>query len=371
MIHLNQAGTSWPKPGPVVEAVGDALVAPPQSWAKRFTAQHREIAGVLGVSDPRRLLLTPGATSALSAAVLDLPWQTGDRVVTSGLEHHALDRPVQQLAAWGVERVVVPPGDGRAFGLDVLRDVLRGGRVRLVATTAACNVTGDRLPVEEVVALAHEHDALVLVDAAQIAGWLAIDVEALGVDLLAFTGHKGPQGPWGIGGLYVADRVVMASPAATCQIPSTSEDSPAPCAPMPGYCDVGSVDRAALAGLVAGFRWLAEPSRADRLARARRQTAFVEATLADIDHVLLHAWSPATERMPVVAFTSSRLAPAEIARALEERGCLVAGGLQCAPLAHETLGTAPDGVVRISFGPGNADADGEAVVENLREVLAP
>ena len=128
--------------------------------------------------------------------------------------------------------------------------------------TAASNVTGDLLPVPEIVTLAHEHGALALIDGAQVAGWMPLDVAALDVDLLAFTGHKGPHAPWGIGGLYVSERVQMASPNAVCELPVGGG---ATCAPMPGYCDVGSVDRAALAGLEAGLRWLAAAEQSDRL----------------------------------------------------------------------------------------------------------
>lgn len=366
MLYLNQAGTSWPKPPPVQEAVREALSAPVETWADRLTLHHREVCRAFGVHDPERMLLTPGATSALSVAILDHPWQPGDRVLVSGLEHHALYRPVQQLAERGVEVEVLPPGEGRALATGALQESLRRGGVRLVAMTAASNVTGDMLPLSEIVALAHEHGALALVDAAQVAGWMPIDVVALDVDLLTFTGHKGPQGPWGIGGLYVAERVTMASPSAACELPA---DGKAPCATMPGYCDVGSVDRAALAGLAAGLRWLTDPQRSDRLRRARRQAARIEESLREFPDVVCHGFAAPGSRMPVVAFTVKGRSPMELASALLERDVVASGGLQCAPLAHETLGTAPDGVLRISFGLGNEDGDEEIAVSALREIL--
>lgn len=369
MLYLNQAGTSWPKPAPVLDAVQEALRAPVETWADTFREQHAGIAGAFGVPDPDRLLLTPGATSALSVGILDHVWQAGDRILVSGLEHHALYRPVQQLAERGVGTGIIPPGEGGPLALGALRDELQRGRVRLVAMTAASNVTGDRLPVSEVVALAHEHGALVMVDAAQVAGWEPLDVAALDVDLLAFTGHKGPQAPWGIGGLYVADRVRMNSPSAACELPAPGM-TPTACAPMPGYCDAGSVDRAALAGLVAGLKWLAAPERADRLGVACGRATRVQEALSAIPEATLHAFTPPGSRMPTVAFTVNDRTPAQLAAALAERGVLVASGLQCAPLTHDTLGTAPDGVLRISFGPGNAAGDEETVVAALREALA-
>lgn len=366
MLYFNQAGTSWPKPLPVRDAVQTALDAPVETWAHRFEAQHLELARAFGITDENRLLLTPGATTALSVGIQDHPWEPGDRVLVSGFEHHALYRPAQQLAERGVEVGVIPPGDGGPVAMGALADELRRGGVRLVAMTAASNVTGDLLPAAEIVQLAHEHGSLALIDAAQIAGWIPIDVAEMDVDLLAFTAHKALQAPWGLGGLYVAERVQMNSPAAACELPTPGELS---CATMPGYCDVGSVDRAALAGAVAALRWLAGAEQSDRLERARRQVGVVCEILAELPKVRLHGFSELDSRLPTVAITVEGRSPLELASALSRRGMLVASGLQCAPLAHETLGTQPEGVLRISFGPGNGDGDEESLASALREVL--
>ncbi len=378
MIYLNHAGTSWPKPAPVQAAAAAALAAPVDGWAGSFETHHQAVARAFGIEDPGRLLLTPGCTSALAVAVADHDWQTGDRVVISGFEHHALHRPVSKLAAQGVDVVTVRGSADEPVALDELEAVLRAGPVRLVAMTAAGNVTGTLLPVAEIARLAHEHGALFLLDAAQVAGWLPIDVTAWDVDLLAFAGHKGLQAPWGIGGLYVAPHVAMNSPAAVCELPApgamqatTAEGNPSPaaCATMPGYCDVGSVDRAALAGLAAGLAWLDEPGQADRLTRCRELIARLAAAVSAFPHVTLHGPRDPEARCPTLAFTTSTHSPAELAQALAERGVLVGSGLQCAPSAHETLGTAPHGVLRLSVGPAQGDDDIGTAIAALREVL--
>jgi selenocysteine lyase/cysteine desulfurase len=283
----------------------------------------------------------------------------------SGLEHHALSRPAELLSSRGVERVVVPPAPPEPIDLGRLEAELARGRVRLVAVTAACNVTGERLPVERIVALAHAQGALCLVDAAQLAGWEPLECDRLGADLVAFAGHKGPQGPRGIGGLYVAPGLSMRSPAASCDAPATRA-----CAAMPGYCDVGSLDRVALAGLAAGLRWLAEPARAQRLAEARGRIARLAAAVADLPGFVLHGPSAAEARMPTLAVTCASRSPAQLARDLAARGIVASAGLQCAPLAHASLGTAPEGVLRLSVGVGNGDADVDAAAEALRAVAA-
>jgi selenocysteine lyase/cysteine desulfurase len=211
------------------------------------------------------------------------------------------------------------------------------------------------------VTLAREHGALSLVDAAQVAGWLPLDVARLGVDLLAFAGHKGPQGPSGIGGLYVAPHVAMRAPRAGA----------AAWAELPGFCDTGSLDRPALAGLAAGLRWIAAPERADRLARARARVQRLAEGVDELPGVKRCGPAAPEARMPTLAVTVAGRTPAELARALEARGTVASGGLQCAASAHETLGTLPHGVLRLSLGPASTDADVEGAIGTLREVVAP
>ena len=357
MVYLNQAGTSWPKPDVVREAAEAALAAPPDAWREAFHAAHRAVAAHFGVEDPGRLLLTPGCTSALSVAIADHPWQAGDRIVLSHLEHHALHRPATLLEAQGVELVLVPRAADGPLDLDALERTLEAGRVRLVAMTAACNVTGELLPVEEIVRLAHAHGALCLVDGAQVCGWMALDLPALGIDLFAFAAHKGLHAPWGLGGLYVAPHVQTRTPAAACEVPAAGEA--ATCATMPGFCDVGSVDLVALAGLHAALGWLAEPAQADRLARARAQVERIADALEALDGVTLLGARAPERRLPTLAFTVRGRSSGEVAAALRQAGVVVGSGLQCAPLAHEALGTAPDGAVRISAGPFVRDDDVE------------
>jgi selenocysteine lyase/cysteine desulfurase len=323
------------------------------------------VAAWLGAA-PERLLLTPGCTSALALAVADLPWTAGDRVLVSSVEHHALVRPVNALAARGVEVAEVPRAADGPLDLDALAHELARGGVRLVAMTAACNVTGELLPLAEIARLAHEHDTLVLIDGAQVTGWLPVDVTALGIDLFAFAGHKACQAPWGIGGLFVAPHVAMTTPAAACALP-TSGKAPG-CAPMPGYCDGGSVDRVALAGLAAALDWLDAPAEEERLPRARTQVERLARALEERPGVRLYGARAPESRLPTLAFTSAHRKTSVLADAFAHAGVTVAAGLQCAPRAHEALGTAPDGVIRLSVGPTTSEREIEdalAAIERL------
>ncbi|MDF1701954.1 MAG: aminotransferase class V-fold PLP-dependent enzyme, partial [Planctomycetota bacterium] len=368
MIYLNQAGTSWPKPAGVVPAGVDVLQAEPSTWPATFHAAHARVARAFGLPDARRLLLTPGCTQALAIGLLDHPWERGDRLLTSAVEHHALMRPASQLEARGVDVVAIGRGEDGPLDLERLEGELRRGGVRLVAMTAACNVTGELLPIEDVVRLAHAHHALCLLDGAQVGGWLDVDLPALGVDLFTFAGHTGLHGPWGIGGLYVAPHVGTHTPEAHCELPAAGEADA--CLPMPGYCDAGSVDLAALAGLAVALDWLAEPAQAERLARGRDHIEQMSQVLERLPGVRLLGTRDGAARLPTVAFTVDAAASADVAAVLRAEGLLVGSGLQCAPRAHESLGSVPAGAVRLSAGPTLTAEDAGRVCEILRAVAA-
>ncbi len=365
MIYANNAGTSWPKPEAVHQAAAAALAAAPKERDGLFARAQDEVARFLGLPHPERLLLAPGCTAALAVAIGDLPWEAGDVVVTSALEHHALARPVEKLVRErGVRHEVIPYRPGVPFDLAAAEAVLGRGRVRLVALTAASNVTGEVLPVAEAAALAHEHQALCLIDAAQVVGVLPFDVAALGADLVAFAGHKGALGPQGIGGLWAAPEVTFASPWASCEVGGGERP---PCSPMPGYCDVGSVNLAGAAGLAAGLRWLRERGPAagegPRALAARLVAALRERPGCRV----LGGDGP---RTATVSLLLDGLALADSEAHFAAQGVLVRAGQHCAPLALAAVG-APAGTVRISFGSFNGEEDVEAVLRAVDAVRAP
>ncbi|MGF1579396.1 MAG: aminotransferase class V-fold PLP-dependent enzyme [Gemmataceae bacterium] len=368
-VYLNHAGTSWPKPPSVLAAVGDFLQTSPDQWPDRFEKAHHAVAEFFHISNPSRLLLTPGGTSALGVAVADHLWSSSDRVLTSSLEHHALYRPLTKLKDQGVEIVALPRTPTEFVVLEVLERELRAGKVRMVALTAACNVTGELLTIQEVIVLARHYGAMTLIDAAQIVGWWDLDIPRLGADMVAFAGHKGLHAPWGVGGLYVSPELILNTPAATCEKPP--DGNATFCSPMPGYCDVGSVDQAALAGLRSAVEWLGLPEQEDRFRRCCELAEQLRDVVRNLAGATIHGSQDSSRQMPTVAFTlggTSGLKPSELAKKLAGQGIVVSGGLQCAPLAHETLGTAPEGLVRMSVGLSNTQDDVEYVSEVLRSL---
>ena len=366
-VYLNHAGTSWPVADDVTAAVAAAMRSSPDEWPMRFQRCHAAVCQFFGVADANDLLLTPGCTSALSTAIHSVDLSPGSRVLTSRWEHHAVYGPLQQLADRGIEVDFVPPAVDSPFDLTILKNKLSRGDVGLVAFTAACNVTGDCLPVEAIIELSHRFDAQVLVDAAQVVGWVDLSLDELRADFVAFGGHKGLQGPWGIGGLYVAPTARMKCPTAVCAIadraPSSSTQPRS--AGRPGYCDVGSVDQYALAGLECSLKRLRDSDRSGELRIAQKFTERLRDTLAGRTDVTIYGSAHADARLPTIAFSVDGQTSGRIAERLGQRGLVVGSGLQCSPLSHETLQTSQSGLVRVSVGVSQSECDIDAATEIL------
>ncbi|MEM0924724.1 MAG: aminotransferase class V-fold PLP-dependent enzyme [Planctomycetota bacterium] len=369
-LYFNHAGTSWPKPPCVVEAVRESMDVCPSHWPGRFDVAHQAIADYFRIDTKEQLLLTPGCTSALAVAVADTLVANGKRLVTSSWEHHAMLRPLLKRAESGTPLVQIPPdqaGDNtesaRSLDLDWLEDQLRKHDVGLVALTAACNVTGELLPYEAVIEMAHRFDTTVLLDAAQIVGWKRLDLTGLGADMVAFGGHKGLQGPWGIGGLYLSDRMRMACVDATCALPDPELQRPPN--PRPGYCDVGSVDQFALAGLNAAIAMREDQEPDLPLSRARNQIGRIRDCLATVEGIRFYGPNVVDDCMPTIAFTVHGHSSADTTQSLARHGVIAGSGTQCAPLAHETLGTKDTGVVRLSVGMGQSEQSVDDLIDRL------
>ena len=361
MIYANNAGTSWPKPPSVQAAVNSVLDANPVDYPAIFEDAHAGICAFLGVQDPQRLLITSGCTAALSLAIGDLPWQEGDVVITSSVEHHALARTVSKLESErGVTHVRAPYLPGPAIDLDAVESTLGQGGVRLVAVTAASNVTGEILPLRALADLAHQYDALFLVDAAQIVGLMPVNVATMGADLLTFAGHKGPLGPQGIGGLWAAPQVQFASPWAVCEIDINSAAKRQPCSPFPSYCDLGSVNLAGAAGLAAGMQWLSGQNT-ELGHHARALAAQLVDALEQRPGVQLYG-SKTASRTATLSIQIDALPLQKSELFFAESGVFLRAGSHCAPWALDAL-DAPHGALRISFGPYNTHDDLVRILE--------
>ena len=374
MIYIDNAATSFPKAPGVAEAMvrtltdaggnpgrsGHALAVAAQGVVNET---RRRLAALLGAPDPSRLVFTANATDALNQALFGL-LRPGERVVTTSLEHNAMVRPLAALARRGVtvERVACAP-DG-TIDLDDLARALQVRPTRLVAMLHASNVSGTILPAREAARLAHDHGALFLLDAAQTAGALPIDVRELGIDLLALPGHKGLLGPPGTGALYVAAGVTL-TPLRYGGTGVRSEDELMP-EELPEGLEAGTLNTLGLAGLGAALRYLSERGVAAVRAHEVALTERLLAGLREISGLRVHGVADPARQVATVSISLPGWEPTDLAAVLDSSfGIAVRAGLHCAPEAHRTLGTFPAGTVRLSSGCFTTSEDIDQVVKAL------
>jgi cysteine desulfurase / selenocysteine lyase len=376
MIYLDNAATSHPKPASVYARVDTVL----RNWsanpgrsghamaieAARIIFQTREsIARLFHIADPDRIIFTGNATGALNLAIIGL-LRPGDRCVTTTMEHNSVIRPLRALERKGVKVAkVVAARDGSIYPHAVAAAI--DPSTRLVVVTHASNVAGTITPIADTISLAHDRGVPVLVDAAQTAGSVPIDVAALGVDLLACPGHKGLLGPQGTGFLYIAPHL-NPEPILFGGTGSQSDLEDMPDF-APDRYEAGTQNTPGIAGLGAGVEFLLEQGieqiRAHELALLRQ----LMDGLATIDGLTIYGPRDPARKTGVVLFTIDGVDPAEIGDRLDQEfGIAVRVGLHCAPQAHRTLGTFPIGGVRMSPGYFNTAEEIDRAVEAVSRI---
>ena len=380
MIYLDNAATSWPKPPEVLKAMVDVLECaggnPGRSGhrlsieAARVVYDAREdVARFFNIDDPTRIIFTSNATHAINVVLKGL-LKPGDRVVTSSMEHNAVMRPLRNLEKRGLALDVVPcASDGSLDLNDITKAVV--STTRLVVINHASNVAGTILPVAEVASIARSAGALLLVDAAQTAGVLPVDIKAFGIDFLAFTGHKGLQGPPGIGGLVMADRV-DASQIGSLMQGGTGSQSELEEQPeyLPDKFESGTPNIVGIAGLRAGIDWIMDRGIEAIRTHEKKLTSFLIDGLSKIPGIKVYGTNDAERTVAIVSFTATGRHVSEISLKLDEDYDILARvGLHCAPSAHKTIGTFPEGTVRLAPGVFTTADDVKEAVSAIEKVV--
>lgn len=380
VIYLDHAATSWPKPPDVLSAMTACLESaggnPGRSGhrlsveAGRVVYDAREaLAELLGASDPLRVVFSSNATYALNLAIRGFV-RPGDHVVTTGMEHNSVMRPLRDLESRGARVTVVPCDAQGRVDLDAMRIALADG-ARMVAVSHASNVIGTLTPIEEIAAMAHQAGAVLLVDAAQTAGAVPIAVDAAGIDLLAFTGHKGLHGPTGTGGLVIGPSFDIASlePLVRGGTGSRSEREEQPDM-LPDKYESGTLGSVGIAGLAAGVRWVLRQGVDSIRAHEAELTDHLLGGLADIDGVELYGLPSSAGRTAVVSCRVRGSHVSDIGLGLDDdHGILSRVGLHCAPAAHRSIHTYPEGTVRLAPGPFITHADIDRVIAAMRSLV--
>ncbi|MGA8848289.1 MAG: aminotransferase class V-fold PLP-dependent enzyme [Dehalococcoidia bacterium] len=380
MIYLDNAATSWPKPPEVLKAMTDVLELaggnPGRSGHRLSVAAAREvynaredIASFFNVADPLRVIFTANATHAINIALKGL-LKSGDHVVTSSIEHNAVMRPLRSLEKQGVCLSIVPcAADGSFDVKDVVR--VMNSHTRLVAITHASNVVGTILPVAEVASVAHEAGALLLVDAAQTAGTIPIDMPTMGIDFLAFTGHKELQGPPGIGGLAIGENVDVSQiePLVRGGTGSRSESEEQP-NDLPDKFESGTLNLVGIAGLRAGIQWVRDRGIDTIRAHLKELTLALINGLSELPGIKVYGPLDTNSTVAVVSFSVHHKRVSEVGLKLdEEYGILCRVGLHCAPAAHKTMGSFPEGTVRLAPGVFTTMDDISTTIRAIEQVI--
>lgn len=378
LIYFDNAATSWPKPPVVRQAMDDFLEnigANPgraghrlANAAGRVVYQTREaLAELFHLADPFLLAFCANATEALNLALYGL-LRPGDHVITSSLEHNSLMRPLRDLDFRGVDFTIVNCTPEGFLDLDRIRQAICPA-TKMVAITHASNVIGTILPVTEIGQIARENDLLFLVDAAQTAGAIPIDLEADCIDLLAFSGHKSLYGPTGTGGLALSERVDLQD-FRPLKFGGTGSNSEFEFQPdfLPDVFESGTLNTVGLAGLGASVRWILSQGIESIRAHETRLTQQLLEGLKKIPAVIYGPQS-AGQQTATVSFNLKSRQPSDIGLRLDDDfGILCRVGLHCAPAAHKTIGTFPTGTVRFGLSYFNTPAEIDAALLALEKI---
>jgi len=374
--YFDHAATSWPKPSGVIEAMAHAMTHAGGNpgrgahslalAASRTILESRDVcARYLGVHDSRDLAFMPSCTVGMNLALKGL-LKPGDRVIVSSMEHNAVARPLNVLAAQGVRIDTVLADITGLVDLGEVERMLAHSPARAVICQHASNLSGSIQPVADLVDIAHAAGALMIVDGAQAAGHLKIDLGTLGADVYTAAGHKGLLGPQGVGLLYLAPGV---EPVELVQGGGGGpSDEPFQPQLRPDRYEAGTGNLPGVAGLGAAVSFLAAHENEIFVAEQALTQRLLEG-LEAIDGLRVLGPMTGEPRVPVVSVVHERVDADRIAFELDRGyGIAVRAGLHCAPWAHKTLGTLETGAVRFSLGLGLTGDDVDAAVVAMRAI---
>lgn len=374
MIYLDNASTAFPKAPGVAEAMTRYLTeigaSPGRGGYKlaresgRIVSDARaKLSAFINAPDPLRLIFTASCTDALNIAIKGC-LNEGDHVVTTMLEHNSLSRPLEALRQRGVITLTRVPFDSEGFvDPQSIADAITP-KTKLVAMIHGSNALGTIQPAADVGRIARDRGVLFLLDAAQTAGLVDIDVAAIACDMLAFPMHKELLGPPGIGALYVGERAKLrpwreGGTGFNSTYPVQPEEFP--------YClEAGTANTVAIAGVQAALHHV-DPPKA--LAHVRRLVGRFIESVADVSSVRILGTKDLNRRTNALSFLMDGYAPNDVAAILDESfGIAMRAGMNCVPYLHKQLGTAPDGAIRISPGPYNTEEEIDQAASAIRQI---
>jgi len=380
IIYLDNAATVFPKPECVLQGAIELYnrygVNPGRSGydlcligADLVQETRNRMATFFGGTDPDRLSFCANASDALNILIQGMAVD-GGHVVSTVLEHNSVLRPLNHLVEEGRISVdYITTGEGGMIDPAAIAGAFKDN-TNMVVMNHASNVIGTIQPIAEIGKLCRERGIHLVVDVAQTAGVIPIDVEAMNIDALAFTGHKSLMALSGIGGLYTREGVEVRQ----TRFGGTGVRSADPLHPekYPFRLEVGTQNMLGIFGLHESHTYLAEQGGIARVfAHELALFTKLQAGLMQIDGVTLHGTTSLENRLPVLSLTIMGWDPADVGMMLDvDHNIATRTGLHCAPLIHEMMGTHRRGTVRMSIGPGNTEADIDAAIKAIQHIAA-
>ncbi len=326
---------------------------------------REQLADFFGFDYPERVCFTTNATAALNQAIKGFEFAEGDHVLTTSYEHNSVRRPLEYMKkAIGIEVDYLNIGEAEDFDREAFRQAIQPN-TKMIIVSHGSNLTGNIVPIDVIGELAKQKGITFLVDASQTAGILPIHMREMGIDLLAFPGHKGLLGPQGTGVLIVGEGMEL-NPLYHGGTGSSSELIGQP-DQLPERLESGTLNTPGIAGLLAGLGAVKKMGLLEIRKHEQKLTEMLINGLKQIEYVFVYG--PA-ERLGVIPFTIEGIDAQEIAIILDQHYQIaVRAGLHCTPLGHETIGTSSTGAVRLSVGPYNTEDEVHKVIEAIEEIV--
>ena len=382
-IYLDQASTSFPKAPGVAQAMMDYLTMNGVNvnrgcYSSAYSAEEviyetrQLLAELFHFSKCKNVIFTPNVTTSLNF-ILKGFLKPGDHILVSAMEHNAVMRPVVQLASSGISFDRIPCRTDGSMILEKVEELIRP-ETKAIVTFHASNVCGTRMPLDALGEICQRHQLYFVVDSAQTAGIVPINMDKMHIDALAFTGHKGLRGPQGTGGFLVSQELAeQMEPLISGGTGSVSHTEEIPDF-MPDRFESGTPNLPGIYGLHEALLYLKTHSLQAINEKELSLTGYFLEQLQALDdtgrHIRIIGKKDLTDRNAVVSIQTPEIDMSQVAWQLDnEYGVMTRVGLHCAPNAHKTLGTYPAGTIRFSFGPENTKNELDFAIQGLKKIL--
>lgn len=382
-IYLDQASTSFPKAPGVAQAMVDyqtmnGVNVNRGCYSSAYSAEEviyetrQLLSELFHFSKCKNVIFTPNVTTSLNF-ILKGFLKPGDHILVSAMEHNAVMRPVVQLASSGISFDRIPCRTDGSMILEKVEELIRP-ETKAIVTLHASNVCGTRMPLDALGEICQRHQLYFVVDSAQTAGIVPINMDKMHIDALAFTGHKGLRGPQGTGGFLVSQELAeQMEPLISGGTGSVSHTEEIPDF-MPDRFESGTPNLPGIYGLHEALLYLKTHSLQAINEKELSLTGYFLEQLQALDdtgrHIRIIGKKDLTDRNAVVSIQTPEIDMSQVAWQLDnEYGVMTRVGLHCAPNAHKTLGTYPAGTIRFSFGPENTKNELDFAIQGLKKIL--